>query len=79
MAFIKGSVNSYAVEIVLVAGILPLIGNIFQCIHILLLDMRYLPLLKDLGPFSFYFDVQSLLGKCAVGVLLLKYRSELAT
>ena len=79
MAFIKGSDNSYAGEIVLVAGIIPLIGNILQCIHILLLDAHFLPLGKYIGSFSFEFDVRSLLGKCVVGVLLLKYSSELAT
>ena len=79
MAFIKGSENSCAGEIVLVAGILPLIGNILQCIHILLLDARCLPLGKDLGLFSFEFDVRSLLGKCAIGVSLFKYSSELST
>ena len=68
MAFIKGSDNICAGEIVLVAGILPLIGNILQCIHILLLDARCLPLGKYLGPFSFEFDVRSSLGKCAIGV-----------
>ena len=79
VAFIKGSDNSCAGEIFLVAGILPLIGNILQCIHTLLLDARCLPLGKDLGPFSFKFDVRSSLGKCDVGVSLLKYSSELAT
>ena len=79
MAFIKGSDNICAGEIVLVAGILPLIGNILQCNHILLLDVRCLPLGKDLGPFSFEFDVRSSLGKYAVRILLLKYSSELAT
>ena len=77
--FIKGSKNIYAGEIILVAGILPLIGKILQCIHILLLDARCLPLGKDLGLFSFEFDVCSLLVKCAIGVSLLKYSSELAT
>ena len=79
MAFIKGSENSYAGEIVLVAGILPLIGNILQCIHILLLGARCLPIVKDLGPFRFEFDVRTLLGKCAIGVSLFKYSSEIAT
>ena len=79
VAFIKGSENSYVGDIVLVAGILPLIGIILQCIHILLLDARCLTLGKDLGPFSFEFDVRSSLGKRAIGVLLLKYSSELAT
>ena len=79
MAFIKGSENSCAKEIVLVAGILLLIGNILQCIHILLLDAHWLPLGKDLGPFSFKFYVRSSLVKYAVGILLLKYSSELAT
>ena len=79
VAFIKGSDNSCTGEIVLVAGILPLIGNILQCIHILLLDARCLPLGKYLDPFSFEFDIRSLLGKCDIGVLLLKYSSELAT
>ena len=79
MAFIKGSENSCTGEIVLVAGILPLIGNILQWIHILLLDACCFPLGKYLGPFSSEFDVRILLGKCAVGVSLLKYSSELAT
>ena len=79
MAFIKGSENSCAGEIVLVAGILQLIGNILQCIHILLLGARCLPLGKYLGSFRFEFDVCSLLGKFAVGVSLLKYSSELPT
>ena len=79
MAFIRVYGNSCAGEIVLVAGIIPLIGNILQCIHILLLDTRCFLLGKDLDPFSFEFDVRILLGKCAVGVLLLKYSSELAT
>ena len=79
VAFIKGSENSCAGEIVLVAVILPLIGNILQCIHVLLLDARCLPLGKYIGPFSFEFDVRSSLGKCAIGLLLLKYSSELAT
>ena len=79
MAFIKEYENSCAGKIVLVAGIIPLIGNILQCIHILLLDARCLPLGKYLGPFSFEFDVCSSLGKCAIGVSLLKYSSELAT
>ena len=79
LAFIKGSENSCAGEIFLVAGIIPLIGNILQCIHILLLDASFLPLGKYLGPFSFEFDVRSSLGKCAVGVSLLKYSSELST
>ena len=64
VAFIKGSENSCTGEIVLVACILPLIGNILQCIHILLLDARCVPLGKDIGPFSFEFDVRSSLGKC---------------
>ena len=79
VAFIKGSENSCAGEIVLVAGIIPLRGNLLQCIHILLLDTHCLPLGKDLGPFSLEFDVRSSLGKCAVGVSLLKYNIELAT
>ena len=79
VAFIKGSDNSCAGEISLVAGILPLISNMLQCIHILLLDARCLPLGKDLGPFSFKFDVRSSLVKCAIRVSLLKYSSELAT
>ena len=79
VAFIKGSKNIYAGEIFLVADILPLIGNILQCIHILILDARCLPLGKDLGPFSFEFDVRSSLGKCAIGVSLLEYSSELST
>ena len=79
MTFIKICENSCAGEIVLVAGIIPLIGNILQCIHTLLLDARFLPLGKYLGPFSFKFDVRSSLGKCAIGVSLLKYSSELAT
>ena len=78
VAFIKGSENICTVEIVLVAGFLPLIGKILQYIHILLLDARCLPLEKDIGPFSFKFDVCSLLGKCAIGVSLLKYSSGLA-
>ena len=68
VAFIKGYENSCAVEIVLVAGIIPLIGNILQCIHILLLDVRCLSLGKDLGLFSFELDVHSSLGKCAIRV-----------
>ena len=79
VAFVKGSENSCAGEIVLVASILPLIGNILQCIHILLLDACCLPLGKYLGPFNFEFDIRSSLGKCAIGLLLLKYSSELAT
>ena len=79
LAFIKGSENSCAGEIVLVVGIIPLIGNILQCIHILLLDARCLPLGEYLGPFSFEFDVGSWLGKCAVWVSLLKYSRTLAT
>ena len=79
MAFIKEYENSCAGKIVLVAGIIPLIVNILQCIHILLLDTRCLPLGKYLGPFSFEFDVRSSLEKCAIGVSLLKYSSELAT
>ena len=59
VAFIKGSENICAGEIVFVAVIIPLIDNILQCIHILLLDARCLPLGKDLGPFSFEFDVRS--------------------
>ena len=49
VAFIKVYENSCTGEIVLVAGILPIIGNILQCIHILLLDARFLPLGKHLG------------------------------
>ena len=79
MASIKASENICAGEIVLVAGILQLIGNILQCIYILLLGARCLPLGKDLGPLRFEFDVRSSLGKCAVGVSLLKYSSELPT
>ena len=79
MAFIKGSENSCTGEIVLMAGILPLIGNILQCIHTLLIDARCLSLGKDIGPFSFEFDVRISLGKCDVGVSLLKYSSELST
>ena len=79
MAFNKGSKNSCTGEIFFVAGIIPLIGNILQCIHILLLDAHLLPLGKYIGPFSFKFDVRILLGKCAIGVSLLKYSSELAT
>ena len=78
VAFVKGSENSCAGEIVLVDGILPLIDNILQCIHILLLDARCLPIGKYLGPFSFEFDVRRSLGTCDVGVSLLKYSSELA-
>ena len=79
VAFIKGYENSCAGEIFLVAGIIPLIGNILQCIHVLLLDARFLPLGKYIGPFSFEFDVGSWLGKCAVWVLLLKYIRTVAT
>ena len=79
VAFIKVSENICVGEIVLVAGILPLIGDILKCIHILLIDAHCLPLGKDLGPFSFEFDVRSSLGKCAVGVSLLKYSSEFST
>ena len=71
VAFIKGSDNSCAGEIVLVDSILPLIGNILQCINILLLDAHCLPLGKDIGPFSFEFDVHSLLGN-----VLSVYRSS---
>ena len=38
-----------------------------------------MPLGKYLGLFSFEFDVRSSLSKCAIGVSLLKYSSELAT
>ena len=75
VSFIKGSETSCAVESVVVAGIIPLIGNILQCIHILLLDAHLLPLGKYIGPFSFEFDVRSSLGKCAIRLSLLKYSS----